>query len=80
MALMAKRAASVPPTMAQVGEKGELSVATPVWFSFTEIAEAAAPAPPVGPVITGSFTSVTVTATLWVAVFPLAVVARICRS
>ena len=74
-ALIAKRDASAPPMMAQAVMLTPLTVVTAVWFSFTETADEAAAAPPEGPVIRGSTTSVTVTATLCVAV-PPAVVAR----
>ncbi|PLK27697.1 hypothetical protein C0V78_12980 [Novosphingobium sp. TH158] len=58
---------SAPPEIAQVTASFAVTLVTPVCPSLTEIAEVSAPAPPLGPVISGlvSSTSDTVMLMVW---------------
>ena len=73
--LIVKSPLSLPPMIAQLCTGTLLvSVVTLVVPSLTVIDDAAAPGPPDGPVMDGggaSFTSATVTVTVWVALLPL---------
>ncbi len=55
---------SAPPVSDQVTASLAEKVVTAVWFSLTLIAEAASPAAPLGPVISGAVLSTAVKSTL----------------